>query len=295
MAVYRPAIQLQLQTGCDLGSVSCTPYSGAMAGDRATLGKTVPKGCTVRHQTGDTQGGTTLTQVANVLDKYYNISLPRAYYISISEMEDLSLEGRGIVLDGGYGPVRDSPQSASETFSGNHAIFLNEYDPAGRRWFVYDPLADGRRPGIAKGPDWWPESLVRKFAAALVVNPGSGRTVGDGRVWCAYTKVTHAVTPAPPSPSDYGVNPMVNASGVLSATPTGMVGTRKIALKKGQTIYKESRVGSPGITKMSASVSVPYLGNAGKGFKAVLVSTGAPYSDNVLRPTIGYVTSGVIE
>jgi len=34
-------------------------------------------------------------------------------------------------------------------------------------WRVFDSLADGRRKGIAKGPDWWPRWLVEATAAGF--------------------------------------------------------------------------------------------------------------------------------
>jgi hypothetical protein len=58
-------------------------------------------------------------------------------------------------------------------------------------------------------------------------------------------------------------------------------------LLKGQPLFRHP--GGPVVTKMSATGSVPWVGNAGTGWTAVRVMTRAPYADGITRPTIVYV------
>ena len=49
---------------------------------------------------------------------------------------------------------------------------------------VYDPAADGRRPGIIRGETWWPWEDVLSFAAALRL--GKKRVLGPGRFYAGF-------------------------------------------------------------------------------------------------------------
>lgn len=283
MAAYRPAIQLQLQAGCKLGPLSCTSFSFAMAGDRATLGKVVPKGCDVRKATGDTVGGTTLRQNAAALLAQWEIGLSSVFYGSFEDFLGHLSEGRGAVIQFAYGLIRESIFRGSESFTGGHAAFVNEYDKSAGKVLVYDPLADGRRAGIAKGPDWWPVSLLKAAAGGLKVN-AAGTRVGFGKAWWAYTKVTSPVShPDPVATTDYGENAMIAAIERFDDSAYVM------SLKAGQTLYREPKIGAKPVTKMVAASNVPVVGNAASGWKAVVIFTGVPYHDKVGRPTVLYV------
>lgn len=58
-------------------------------------------------------------------------------------------------------------------FNGLHSVFVSELrTKAGKREAkVWDPLADGRRPGIPRGPQWYPVEVLRD-AAAGAARPG---------------------------------------------------------------------------------------------------------------------------
>lgn len=289
---------------------------------------------------------------------------------------------------------------------------------------MWDPLADGRRPGIARGPVYWPESVVNSFASLLSLSPG--RVIGDRYTYAAFTNAlppgfvpplipqlgdgpygglnctcnseamalyceshgarpkgavpgapwpasgdyirratgdfsggttlrqvdavgrsryrlaldvrlgypradfwsrldrgefailqggysavrrfpdirgsdsftgNHSVlirvergnSPAPP-PSGivYGVNRMI-VSGGLSISSSHV-----IELPRNTSLYREARVGSSVVTRMSKTAAVPYIGNAGQGFRAVRVAT-ANFPDKQTRPVIVYVAPGVGE
>jgi len=101
--------------------------------------------------------------------------------------------GRGIALQGSTGALLGTPFRSTNS-PVNHCVWLNE----GRGWdddypeevLVYDPAADGRRPGIAYSPDWWPWATVLKFAAYLEpTGEGTGR-LGSGRWYAAIGAAT---------------------------------------------------------------------------------------------------------
>ena len=58
-------------------------------------------------------------------------------------------------------------------------------------------------------------------------------------------------------------------------------------LQAGQPLYRYP--GGPRVTAMSKAGPVPYMGTAGSGWRAVQVTTGAPYVDHIARRTIVYV------
>ncbi len=194
---YTPQFQEQLD-GTPLGSVSCTCYAGAMAGEYDTCGHQTPTGRYVRVLTGDTSGGTTLNQVDYALRKGYGIDLDTRVGSAAVTWDYFAAQinrGKGAILQGGYGPINDSKFQGSETFRGNHAIFVPE------GWEAMDPLADGRRPGIYKyHGEAYPQSLLRNFASQLVVDTETGRKAGS-RVWCSFTRDNTSTWRADVTPS----------------------------------------------------------------------------------------------
>lgn len=182
--------------GSRYAGLNCTCAAGAMALDRHTLGTDRTSGARVRSLTGDTSGGTTLPQVAAAIRSGWNVSLEVRLGISWAGFDAALRAGKGAILQGSSAATKGTKWQASETFAGNHAWFVNE----GRGWAerngvwspaeykVYDPLADGRRPAIAKSPMWIPAATVRKFAALLEVTPGN--RLGTGRAYAAFTRDT---------------------------------------------------------------------------------------------------------
>lgn len=180
-----------------LDALNCTPTSGAMAADRQTIGRTQIRGGQVRAKTGDTSGGTTLRQVESALMKGWGIDIDVDLGASIATFDHELHAGKGKILQGASSATRGTRWQASETFGGNHAWWVNE----GRGWkvisglwvpteyLVYDPLADGRRSGIAKSPFWLPRSYLLTFARRLDLD-GKGHLLGPGRVYMAGTRDT---------------------------------------------------------------------------------------------------------
>jgi hypothetical protein len=194
---HRPRAKDQLNDPTStLDGLNCTPTAGAIAADRHTLGKVNIRGGQVRAMTGDTSGGTNLPQVATALLRGWGVALTVRTGISIAAFDDHLHDGHGAILQGASSATRGTKYQASETFGGNHAWYVNE----GRGWrlisgvwvpteyLVYDPLADGRRAGIAKSPFWLPRTYLLTFARRLIV---SGSTMlGPGRAYAAFTRDT---------------------------------------------------------------------------------------------------------
>jgi hypothetical protein len=139
----------------------------------------------------DYSGGTNLSQNAAIFNLKYGIIFSVKYKEPWTTFRTKIKAGRGAVLQGGYDVVRLTRYSGSSSFYGNHAVYVNQvrYNSTYRRYeyLVGDPLCDGRRSGIPKGYQWWPESLLKSFAGRLMV--GSYR-LGSGYVYAMYTKDT---------------------------------------------------------------------------------------------------------
>jgi hypothetical protein len=79
---------------------------------------------------------------------------------------------RWICLWINYGWVNDNvPRlSGDKAFRGTHCVGLlgiRDDDTVGWQIKVFDPLYDGRRAGIPKGPQWWSTTDLKKAAAAV--------------------------------------------------------------------------------------------------------------------------------
>jgi len=193
MAAYRPAFVKQLD-GSKYAGLNCTCAAGAMALDRETLGKKTSTGAIVRNWTGDTVGGTRQRQVADALDRAYDVELdvetPIGTTTALGRLDD----GQGMMLGGASSATRGTRWSASETFGGNHQWFDNERRKnsqvaGGYEHLIFDPLADGRRAGIAKSPMWIPQAVVLDFAKRLDLD-GKGNLIGTGRFYAVFTHDT---------------------------------------------------------------------------------------------------------
>lgn len=197
--VYRPPFIKQLD-GSMYAGLNCTMAAGAMAIIRHQRGSNppgtaiwYPKPYDLRRKTGDTSGGTNLDQLDSVAYRYYGVNLEVRYGLAWETFRSEISKGRGAVLQGSYSVWAGTKYDGSRAgFRGNHAVYVNEVrrNAALNRYeyLVYDPLWDGRRTGIPKGPLWVPESWVSKFAGYLIIT-GTIRA-GVGRAWAAFTRDT---------------------------------------------------------------------------------------------------------
>ena len=186
----RPRFVKQLD-GSRYAGLNCTCAAAAMAVDRHTIGRIQTTGAYVRALTGDTSGGTTLAQVDAALNRRWGVDLDVEYGLAFATFIDRLKAGQGAILQGWEAVTRGTKWQASETFGGNHAWFVNQYNSE-RGLLVYDPLADGRRSGIAKSPFWIPMAVVREWAGKLDISDPAEpyRALGLGRVYAAFTKDT---------------------------------------------------------------------------------------------------------
>jgi hypothetical protein len=123
----------------------------------------------VRELTNDTEGGTVLSTVVAALRRGFGIEID----IDTGSFERVikALDSRrGVTLCGSSIATRGTRFQGSETFDGNHQWALTDIRTVAgerREILVFDPLADGRRRGIATSPMWIPAGIVREFAGKL--------------------------------------------------------------------------------------------------------------------------------
>ena len=174
--------------GSKYAGLNCTCASAAMALDRHTLAQHRTTGAYVRSLTGDTVGGTNLAQIDAALIRRWGVNLDVHYGLDFATFEARIRSGQGAILQGWEAVTRGTRWSASETFGGNHAWFVNDVNTSG--FLVFDPLADGRRDGIATSPFRIPRLIVREWAGKLNVATSGYRALGLGKVYAAFTKDT---------------------------------------------------------------------------------------------------------
>lgn len=270
-------------SGYYLGWSSCTAFSGAMA---ASFEKQVPEivtGGTLRSWTGDTVGGLNLSQIDAALNAHLSIDLDTHYQLPWSTFVDRINAGAGAVLQGWYAPIAYSKFDAGNGFKGNHAIFVPP------NWGVMDPLADGRTTGVYKyHGEVYPQLLLKDFAGRLNVGGSTYTELGSGLCYAAFTHDHPLSVPAPAPTAQVVLNaPAPAEKNVMIPTLATLASNYVMHLAKGQPLFRYP--GGPKVTAMSIAAAVPYIGTAGSGWRAVKVSTGVPYADHLVRPTILYV------
>lgn len=144
-AVYRPAPVLQYGWGTPLDGWNCTFACGVMALDRHTLGANTPYSGTPRstppNQRGfqsDQVGGADLFDLATAWSNGWGETLYDPGVTSWSNFVSRLASGRGAVLQGRYGDLPASKRF-SNSFTGPHAIYINEVFSNGTFWGC-DPL-----------------------------------------------------------------------------------------------------------------------------------------------------------
>ena len=294
---YDPVPVIQLD-GSQCGGSNCTCAVAATQLDRVTGGKQTTTGAAVRRVSGvPCPAGHTLTQIAYAMHQGWGIQLNIQRDLAFADAVDRVAAGQCAIVDGGY-TVFHTYKLAGAAFYGNHAILWLEVkvvldahghlDLDASQAYIWDPLWDGRRPGIpSKQLRWVTLRLVYDFAAAYSLNGL------HGRIWLAFGPATAPLKPIPaPHPAInilYGANSMIVAGGLV------LTSNMRMQLKAGEPIHKTADPNGPVVTHMSKAVSVYYMGNAGNGMKAVVVATGN-FADHLVRPIIGYVpaTAGPI-
>jgi hypothetical protein len=148
-----------------------------------------------------------------------------------------------------YAVVSGTPYDGSPGFRGYHQVILS----GGR---VYDPLADGRRAGIPKGPQRWPKDLLRRAA-------GKYASVGLGRA-----AVVVATEPAI-KPKRYSV--LFEPGAIFLYADSGLKWTRD----------QDDGVSA----KTSAPCTAPFNVAWGSGRKRLVTITAGRFAGKSVEPT----------
>lgn len=184
----RPTFQPQnpAKSGCRLGWASCTCFAGAMAAAFDRQVAMIMTGCAVRNRTGDTSGGTTLSQVDSALNSGWKSDLSLHYGLPWADFAKMIDSGMAGVLQGWYAYIADmhgGKFDAGNGFRGNHAVLVLP------GWIVMDPLADGRYPGVYKyHGEAYPQDMLRRFAGAVNLSSVGYRPLGEGLVYAGMTR-----------------------------------------------------------------------------------------------------------
>jgi hypothetical protein len=161
---------------------NCNCACGAMCVSLETAGTKRPSGsefrANIRNPGGapDRAGGTNPSQIVETARRAYGVildqrSMPFDDAWSLGASAD-----KAVSLSISYAPIAPTQYDGSPGFTGNHQVLLSG-------GMIYDPLADGRRRGIPKGPQRWPKALLRNACGRLnVAGPGTPyRALGQGR------------------------------------------------------------------------------------------------------------------
>lgn len=268
----------QLQQGDKYGGYNCSAY--VLAAGLKLFGITTT-GARVRALSDEPipnwdSPGLRHEQLHDVAAKY-GVHLDVRYGLAWEEVLEVRAAGHPICLGLNYNPIRTTIYTGQPTFTGNHEFLLAS------KSLDFDPLADGRRIGIFRGPANYPDELLKRAAGELILSTEGGtRRLGYGK---AYVAIFPRLSIPPAPDSSVVINgPETSERNVMITTT---VASYRFKLTKGQPLYRHP--GGPVVAKMSFSGNVEWTGNAGPGWTAVQVNTKAPYADGITRPTIVYV------
>lgn len=193
MGRYQPKFKPQL-TGTPLGPDNCNMAAAAVFADYQTLGAIDETADQMRAFSGDTVGGTNITDAATALAHVgLHLNIVRNGAISVLNDALLTL---GAIVHGDYDQVPNALKG-DVAFEGLHSIFacyrgLNDT-------LVYDSLDDGRAASVPKGPILWPNSVLDAYASKF---PG-GITYGLTTLWRVHVIVGAAnIRPTPSTAMD---------------------------------------------------------------------------------------------
>ena len=158
------------------------------------LGPWPPTGASFRAATGDTSGGLSAAQTDATANRLYGVD-PDVQVAASALVATKLRAGYGVSFSHSHGPIADAGFSGSPGFRGNHSAYTSGIGGTGSRIIVRDcdPLFDGRRAGIPKGPQWIPWAAWVKAGELLVIG-GGARMVdryGPGKLLVAFTRVPY--------------------------------------------------------------------------------------------------------
>lgn len=189
---YRPTFRKQLDGSVCQGS-NCGCASSAMASQRAREGRDpgnkyswppTPRAVRAQIQTFRRGcNGSTFAENERAVATLYAVDLMPRYNVPWATFRSMIIAGRGAVAAIQYSVIAPTKFDGCPGFTGGHSVYVNERRSSDHAYLVYDPLADGRRAGIPKGPQWWPGTLLQK---AMYAYPGTN----SGCVHASFTRDT---------------------------------------------------------------------------------------------------------
>jgi hypothetical protein len=239
--------------GGPLGWLNCNTTCTAMmiafetSNAKRPSGGDVRKCCLNENGSRDTSGGTKPSQNIDAAKRCWGVTLDGA----LTSFEDAwrwgSRPDYAVAFSINYAVISGTRFDGSPGFRGAHQILMS----GGK---VYDPLADGRRPGIPSGPQAWPKDLLRRAA-------GGYAGIGYGR-----------------------------AVVIIARAPAAKPKKYAVAFEPGAIfVYSDSssvRTRDPGFTKKtSAPCSPPFLMSWGSGKKRVVEITSGRLAGKRVEPS----------
>jgi hypothetical protein len=157
------------------GSTDCAVRTCQSAIEFGTWAKDSPAPEDLRPLMGAaTTGGTSIRQALRAVRSFGIAPLryPSRNRGPIQQVKDWLNDGHVVAVYGKYGAVIDGwrPLAGSKTYRGGHAILI--FGLEGGQTLDFDPLYDGRRDNIPKGPTLVPFAMIEAFTGSLA---GAGR------------------------------------------------------------------------------------------------------------------------
>ncbi len=162
------------------GWYACGPVSLAMGIEAVKGDQPRVRGKQVRLRTEDSQpkDGTNLAQLQKAAGTF-GVDVEVRRRLPFNQLLAALKAHRPAVVGLSYAPMRHEHTTGDPNFTGNHYVLLIP-DKDGIRCF--DPLCDGRRPGINLGSYLIGHALLEEATSQMVVD-AHGNTVGAGRVY----------------------------------------------------------------------------------------------------------------
>ena len=196
-SVYHPAHRSQLGKGVPVpgrsrGSVDCGPRTVQMGIDQLTRGEQVPSIVEIRRRMGKPGPVPTSTTDADRCVESFGpqndrrgldyVRLQGAVYEPLLRDAVRAGEYVQVAIDYGVFNRQLGKRTGDPNFTGGHSIGIHGWRIHGGKaqWQLFDPLDDGRRAGIPKGPRWVSPAAVvaawRAFGSYLGIFRGGDRT-----------------------------------------------------------------------------------------------------------------------
>lgn len=176
-----PILVPQLDGSPNAGD-NCGPASIASALRWATKHDVMPSPSAVRVQMDDPVGGTFMKDHRKAWDHYMRTAVPAGWTLTpMRYHESDRWSDFAAAIDGKHGATIAIDYSrvprkykGDPAFTGFHSVFVGAKRTRAEQveYKVWDPLCDGRRPGIPKGPLWYPAAVLKQSA---------GGVAGDGK------------------------------------------------------------------------------------------------------------------